>query len=40
VRINARVVSVPTGHVPMLTRPDAVADVIAEAAESVARPAR
>lgn len=38
VRINARVTSVPTGHVPMLTRPGAVAKVIVEAAESVAAP--
>lgn len=36
VRISARVTSVPTGHVPMLTRPEAVANVIVEAAESVA----
>lgn len=35
-RINARATSVPTGHVPMLTRPEAVAKVIVEAADSVA----
>ncbi len=36
-RIKARVTSVPTGHVPMLTRPEAVAKVIVEAAESVSQ---
>lgn len=36
VRIKAQVTTVPTGHVPMLTRPEAVATVISEAAESVA----
>ena len=35
-RIKARVTAVPTGHVPMLTRPEAVAKVINEAAESIA----
>ncbi len=35
VRIKAHVKSVPTGHVPMLTRPEVVAGVIVEAAESV-----
>jgi pimeloyl-ACP methyl ester carboxylesterase len=34
-RINARVTAVPTGHVPMVTRPDTVADVIIAAAESI-----
>lgn len=34
-RMKARVTTVPTGHVPMLTQPDAVANVIVEAAESV-----
>jgi pimeloyl-ACP methyl ester carboxylesterase len=34
-RINAKVTSVPTGHVPMATRPKDVADVIVAAAASI-----
>lgn len=35
-RMNAQVTSVPTGHVPMVTRPEAVAGVILAAARSIA----